>query len=87
MARKEDSHYGDPTFKKKKKKKKNESEEAFVKTKEYVWHQNKDYAGGLLMLQLKISMKVAKKKRIGRSWSPNWRYSLVSSFHGQQCQE
>ena len=24
----------------------NESEKAFVKTKEYVWHQNKDYVGG-----------------------------------------
>ena len=24
----------------------NESEKAFVKTKEYIWHQNKDYVGG-----------------------------------------
>ena len=24
----------------------NESEKAFVKTKEYVWSQNKDYVGG-----------------------------------------
>ena len=26
--------------------KNNESEKAFVKTKEYVWRQNKDYVGG-----------------------------------------
>ena len=26
--------------------KNNESEKTFVKTKEYVWHQNKDYVGG-----------------------------------------
>ena len=24
----------------------NESKKAFVKAKEYVWHQNKDYVGG-----------------------------------------
>ena len=28
----------------------NECEKAFVKTKKYVWHQNKDYGGGNLLI-------------------------------------
>ena len=36
----------------------NDNEKAFVETKEYVWHQNKNYVGGATWFALKTRINV-----------------------------